>query len=91
MPVAACETRLFCQGNRCQNHSSEWDAIIRSKPLGKREVAALKSYLEADGAAHFYAGGDDTNKRLEVQGLIEKSVPLKDRMQIYRITSAGGT
>ncbi len=68
----------------------EWEAIVRNKPLGKREVTALKAYFEADGSTNFYCGGPDTNDRLEVRGLIEKSAPaIKDRMPFYRITAAG--
>lgn len=66
----------------------EWEAIIRSKPLGKREVGALKAYFEADGANGFYSGGYDTNNRLVARGLIESSTGQEDH-KAFRITAAG--
>ncbi|TQF28792.1 hypothetical protein UNPA324_03350 [Bradyrhizobium sp. UNPA324] len=68
----------------------EWEAIVRAKPLRKREIASLKAYFDADGAPNFCSGGIDTNERLEIRGLTEKSsIPQKDRMPFYRITAAG--
>lgn len=68
----------------------EWEAIVRSRPLGKREVTALQAYFEADGLLNFHNSGPDTNDRLEVRGLIEKSDdPREGRMPHYRITLAG--
>ncbi|WP_454619032.1 hypothetical protein [Bradyrhizobium cenepequi] len=68
----------------------EWETIVRSRPLGKREVAALKAYAEADGLPNFLNSGPDTNERLEIRGIIEKSdVPRDGRMPHYRITEAG--
>jgi hypothetical protein len=68
----------------------EWETIVRSRPLGKREVAALKAYAEADGLPNFLNSGPDTNERLEIRGLIEKSdVPRDGRMPHYRITEPG--
>lgn len=68
----------------------EWETIVRSRPLGKREVAALKAYAEADGLPNFLNSGPDTNERLEIRGLIEKSdVPRDGRMPHYRITEVG--
>lgn len=70
----------------------EWEAIVRSRPLGKREIAALEAYFKADGLPNFLNGGPDTNERLEVRGLIEKSdEPRQGRMPHYRTTSAGKT
>jgi hypothetical protein len=68
----------------------EWEAIVRSRPLGKREIVSLKAYFDADGASHFYSGGPETNERLEIRGLIEISeAPQEGRMPFYRITAAG--
>ena len=68
----------------------EWEKIVRSKPLGKREIASLKACVDADGAPDFYNGGPETNDRLEIRGLIEKSAPAPaDRMPFCRITIAG--
>ncbi|MDA9396397.1 hypothetical protein WN73_38460 [Bradyrhizobium sp. CCBAU 45394] len=66
----------------------EWEQLIRSKPLGKREVIVLKTYFEADGAPDHYVGGYDTNCRLEVRGLIESSSGHNDH-KAFRITDAG--
>jgi hypothetical protein len=68
----------------------EWEAIVRSRPLGKRERFCLEQYFEADGALKFVVGGPDTNERLEIRGLIEVSGPHhKDRTPHYRITQTG--
>ncbi|MEH2503693.1 hypothetical protein V1290_002504 [Bradyrhizobium sp. AZCC 1578] len=75
-------TRVYADG--------EWESIVRTKPLGKREIASLRAYFEADGAADFNSGGIETNERLEIRGLIEKSSPpRKGYMPFYRITVAG--
>jgi len=66
----------------------EWEALIRSKPLGKREVAALKAYFDADGAPDRLLAGYDTNCRLEARGFIETSTG-KDDHRAFRITAAG--
>ena len=66
----------------------EWEARIRSKSLGKREVAALKAYYEPDGAPGLYIGGYDTNCRLDARGLIETSTGKYDHTA-FRITAAG--
>ncbi|MGY3233326.1 hypothetical protein ACVWZ4_006120 [Bradyrhizobium sp. USDA 4472] len=66
----------------------EWEALVRSKPLGKREIAALKAYFEADGAPDLYISGFDTNSRLEARGFIESSTG-KDDHGAFRITAAG--
>jgi hypothetical protein len=68
----------------------EWEAIVRNRPLNKRELASLKAYAEADGLPNFRNNGPDTNERLEIRGLIEKSVvPPEGRIAHYRITEAG--
>lgn len=70
----------------------EWEAIVRSRPLGKLERAALASYFDADGKSDFYAGGPATNEKLDARGFIEASAPKKDGYApFYRITEAGKT
>jgi hypothetical protein len=34
----------------------EWEAIVMAKPLGKREIASLKAYFDADGRLNLIAG-----------------------------------
>lgn len=68
----------------------EWEAIVRSRPLGKLERSTLRAYFDADGKSDFYSGGPATNEKLEARGLIEISAPKQnDRMPFYRITGAG--
>ena len=68
----------------------EWEAIVRNRPMGKRELASLKAYFDADGSPNFRDGGPDTNERLQIRGLIEISdEPPEGRVPSYRITAAG--
>lgn len=68
----------------------EWEAIVRNRPLGKRELASLKAYFDADGSPNFRNGGPDTNERLQIRGLIEISdEPPEGSDPFYRITTAG--
>jgi hypothetical protein len=70
----------------------EWEAIVRSRPLGKREMTSLKAYFDADGASNFYSGGPETNERLLIRGLIEISGRRGEgREPYYQITTAGRT
>jgi hypothetical protein len=68
----------------------EYEAIVRSRPLGKRERASLKAYFDADGAPDFRGGGPDTNEKLEIRGLIEKTGQKSPQHEPYfGITEAG--
>lgn len=70
--------------------NGEWEAIVRNRPLGKRELASLKAYFDADGSPNFRNGGPDTNERLQIRGLVEISdEPPEGRAPHYRITTAG--
>jgi hypothetical protein len=67
----------------------EWEAIVRSRPLGKLERAGLGAYFEADGRPGFM-GGIATSEKLEVRGFIEIANPARDgHVPDYRITLAG--
>jgi hypothetical protein len=68
----------------------EWEAIVRSRPLGKLERSCLKAYFEADGAPNFCDSGPATNEKLEARGFIEVSGTRREGyMPHYRITPAG--
>jgi len=68
----------------------EWGAIVRNRPLDKRELASLKEYFDADGSPNFRDGGPETNDRLQIRGLVEISYqPTEGREPYYRITAAG--
>lgn len=67
----------------------EWEAIVRSRPLGKLERACLEAYFRADGQLG-YQGGIATNEKLEARGFIEVIGPRPEgRMPNYNITKAG--
>lgn len=55
----------------------EWEAIARSRPLGKLERANLAAYFKADGKPD-HIGGIATNEKLEARGFIEIASPPRD-------------
>jgi hypothetical protein len=65
----------------------EWEAIVRSKPLGKRERNALGGYFRAKGqAVHVTGAGGDTIERLQARGFI---VGPPEGVSDHTITPAG--
>lgn len=68
---------------------AEFEAVVRSRPLGKLELSVLGRYFEADDQLR-YIGGIATNEKLEARGFIEVvGERPKERMPNYRITQAG--
>jgi hypothetical protein len=71
----------------------EWEALVRAKPMRKREVAALEAYCKAKGTVgHVKGGGLTTTERLAARGYVEIIQENgKDRVPYYGITPAGET
>jgi hypothetical protein len=50
----------------------EWEAIVRSRPLGKMERAGLAAYFEAKGTIGYVKGGGQwATERLAARGFVE--------------------
>jgi hypothetical protein len=57
-------TRIYADG--------EWEAIVRSAPMKKREITALGAYVAAKGTVgHVKGGGWLTTERLAARGFVE--------------------
>jgi predicted DNA-binding transcriptional regulator AlpA len=69
----------------------EWEAIVRSSAMQKREVAALGIYFQAKGTTGYFKGaGPGATERLAARGYVEVvEARGDDRLPYYGITSAG--
>jgi hypothetical protein len=69
----------------------EWEAEVRSRPLGKRERAALRAFYEAQNEPPQYIKGTglDTTERLAARGFVAVVEKRGDRVPFYRITADG--
>jgi hypothetical protein len=69
----------------------EWEAIVRASPMQKREIGALKAYVESKGTVGYVRGGGlATTERLAARGYVEVIQENgEDRIPFYGITPAG--
>lgn len=88
--VAAVE-RLSQQFQLHRYEPGEWEAEIRGRAMGKRELDALgEFYRHKDGPLGRIKGaGLDTAERLQIRGYIAVAEEHGDRVPYYRITPDG--
>jgi hypothetical protein len=73
------------------NADGEWEAIVRTSPLQKRERAAIEAYFWAKGTIGYVKGGGLlTTERLAARGFVEVVQTREDgRVPYYGITPEG--
>jgi hypothetical protein len=70
----------------------EWEALVRSRPLGKKEKLGLEGYVRGKGQSKLRVkgAGPDTIERLLIRGYIEvESERGEGKVPYYGVTVAG--